>query len=264
VPVRRHLARAVLVAISSFVLGGGASVALADQASGDAATGGGATGDPAAIRLVRDVAANTNAQPAMQIVQSGYMTEAAHVGSPASFSYRWGFGAVPRGYVRSTEAITYAQHLGRVVWLTDELTATAPGCHHPTGCRQLAPIELLVTRVAAFAGVVTSEQGSVGCFEREPFSRVPYRAGGRWWTAIGDYRPLTVRGNQVLVTDTYAWSDGQHVVERDSIDRATRLFSASSFHVGRGAHASEPPFSFAQRDAALSYVPPAPKVTICR
>jgi hypothetical protein len=228
------------------------------------ALGATATGDGAAIRLFRDVAANTNARPAVQVVQSGYMAETAHVGSPASFAYRWGFGAVPKGFVRSTETITYAQHQGRVAWVTDVLTAAAPGCHRASGCPQLPPIELFVTRVAAFAGVVGGPNGAVGCFEREPFANVPYRAGGRWWTAIGDFRPLIVRGNQVLVTVTYAWSDGQHVIERDSIDRTTRLFTASTFHVGRGTAAAEPPFSFAQRDTALTYTPPAPAVSICR
>ena len=66
-----------------------------------------------------------------------------------------------------------------------------------------------ITRVAAFAGLVDGPGGAVGCFVREPFANVPYRAGGRWWTAIGDFRPMVLRGNQVLVTVTYAWSDGQ-------------------------------------------------------
>lgn len=242
-----------------------ATLAVASVLAGAApALGAGSTGDGAAIRLFRAVAAHTNAQPAMQVVQSGYMAETIHVGSPASFAYRWGFGAVPAGYVRSTETITYAQHDGRVVWVTDVLDAPAPGCHQVAGCRQLAPIELFVTRTAAFAGVVDGPQATVGCFEREPFTNVPYRAGGRWWTAIGDFRPLIVRGNQALVTVTYAFSNGQHVIERDSIDVSTRLFSASTFHVGRGTTRSEAPFSFAQRDTALTYAPPAPKVTRCR
>ena len=93
---------------------------------------------------------------------------------------------------------------------------------------------------------------------------MPYRAGGRWWTAIGDYRPMVVRGNQILITDTYAWSDGQHVVERDSVERSTNLFAASTFHVGRGTAADEIAFGFDQADTALSYAPPAPKVTLCR
>jgi len=248
-----HAARATVAALVVTLVVGTAAAALAA----------GATGDGAAIRLFRDVAARTNAQPAMQIVQSGYMAETAHVGSPTSFSYRWGFGTVPRGYVRSTETITYAQHLGRVVWVADVLTAAAPGCHQVTGCPQLAPIELFVTKVAAFAGVVDRPDATVGCFVREPLTNVPYRAGGRWWTAIGDFRPLIVRGNQVLVTITYAWSDGRHVVERDSIDHSTALFSASTFRVGAGSTSAQPPFSFAQRDTVLSYAPPAPRVTLC-
>jgi hypothetical protein len=252
--LRRSAARALAAALAS-------CVALA---VGPVVAGAGSTGDGAAIRLFRGVAAHTNAQPAMQVVQSGYMEEASHVGSPRSFSYRWGFGAVPRGYVRSTETITYAQHDGRVVWLTDVLAAPLPGCREVSGCPQLEGIELFVTRVAAFAGVVDGPDGAVGCFERESASKVPYRAGGRWWTALGNFRPLVIRGNQALVTVTYAWADGQHVIERDSVDESTRLFSATTFHVGRGAKGSESAFSFAQKDTALTYAPPAPKVTICR
>jgi hypothetical protein len=228
------------------------------------ALGAGASGDPATIRYVRAVAATTNALPAIQLVQTGYMAESATVGAPTSFSYRWGYGTVPSGWVRSTETITVAQHLGRVVWAIDVLTATKPGCHAATGCPQLTPIELFVTRVAAFAGLVDKPHGSVGCFVREPMANVPYRAGGRWFTPVGDFRPMVQRGNQVLVTVTYSWSDGQHVVERDSIDAGTKRFTGAGFHVGKGTKPGVGAFSFAQHDTALSYTPPAPKVTICR
>jgi hypothetical protein len=251
--VRRGALAACAVLTTSVVTVGTAAVALAASA----------TGDPATIRLFRDVAATTNAQPAMQMVQSGYMTESDHLGAPSTFSYRWGFATVPKGFVRASEAITYAQHAGRVVWVTDVLTGAAPGCPQGSGCASATPIELLITRVAAFAGLVDRPDGAVGCFVREPFSNVPYRAGGRWWTAIGDFRPMALRGNQALVTLTYAWSDGRHVVERDSIDRASDLFNASNFHVGRGVGAGQAPFSFAQMDTALSYAPPAPRVTLC-
>jgi hypothetical protein len=252
-PWRRVRAGCAALAASAVLLGT-AGVALAGSATGDGAT----------IRLFRDVAANTNAQPAMQIVQSGYMTESAHVGSPATFSYRWGFAAVPKGSVRATETITYAQVDGRVVWVTDLLDGSPPGCQRSSGCTPLTPIELLITRVAAFAGLADRPDHAVACFVREPFTNVPYRAGGRWWTAIGDFRPMALRGNQALVTVTYAWSDGRHVVERDSIDRSTNLFTASGFLVGTGAVAGQAPFSFAQMDTALPYAPPAPKVTLCR
>jgi hypothetical protein len=223
----------------------------------------GPTGDPATIRLFRDAASRTNALPAMQLVQSGYVAESDKVGSPDAFAYRFGYGSVPRGWVRSTETITYTQHLGRVVWLTDVLTASAPGCTTSSGC-PLAPIELFVTRRGAFAGVVDRPGGAVGCFEREPLAAVPYRAGGRWWSAVGDFRPMVVRGNQILITDTYAFSDGQHVVERDSIDGSTHLFAGASVRVGPGRTRGVPGFSFAQRDAPLTYTPPPPRVTVCR
>ena len=105
--------------------------------------------------------------------------------------------------------------------------------------------------------------GAVGCFERESFKSVPYRAGQPWWSAVGDYRPSVTRGNQTLVTDTYQWANGQHVIEVDSINHKARLFSASVFHVARSAGSTEAGFSFAQRDTVLVKVPGAPRVTLC-
>ena len=221
----------------------------------------GPTGDKATIALVRAVASNTNLQPAIEIAQTGYMTESSHVGT-RSFSYRWGFGGVPAGSDRATETITYVQLHGRVVWLTDVLRAAS--CSSGSTCPpRPAPIELFVTKAAAFAGVVNEPHGVVGCFEHEPFTNVPYRAGHPWWSAVGDYRPKVTRGNQTLVTDTYTWADGQHVIEIDSINDKARLFSASVFHVARGATSTLVAFSFAQSDKALAYAPHAPRVTRC-
>lgn len=245
----RRPARALVVALASASALGAVSVAGAA----------GPTGDARAIRLFRDVAARTNAEPAMQVVQAGYMVESAHVARPASFGYRWGFGTVPRGYLRATETITYTQHIGRVVWLTDVLAAQTCAT-----CRPVPAIQLFVTKVAAFAGVVDRPMGHVGCYVREPFRNVPYRAGARWWTAIGAFRPLVERGNQILVTVTYAFASGQPVIERDSVDASTRLFTASAFHVGHGVTPSAAPFSFSQQDSVVTSAPPAPRVTLCR
>ncbi|HUD69213.1 MAG TPA: hypothetical protein VMQ40_03135 [Acidimicrobiales bacterium] len=226
----------------------------------------GPTGDPATIALVRAIAANTNAQPAIEIAQSGYMTESSHVGTPRSFSFRWGFGGVPNGSVRATETITYTQLHGKVRWLTDVLRAVSPTCPTGQACppsTSIAPIELFVTKAAAFAGVVDEPHGVVGCFEHESFKSVPYRAGEPWWSAVGDYRPKVTRGNQTLVTDTYSWADSQHVTEIDSINNKERLFSASVFHVARGPRATQVGFSFSQHDTVLAKVPAAPRVTRC-
>jgi hypothetical protein len=239
------------------VLAAGASAVLAAGPTGDAPT----------IALFRAVASNTNLQPAIRIAQAGYMTETAHVATPTTFSYRWGYGLVPDGFVRADETITYAQLHGRVVWLTDLLVPVVakcpPGSHCPARVH-VAPIELFITKPAAFAGVVTGPHGAVACFEREPFTNVPYRAGGPWWTAVGDFRPKVTRGNQTIVTITYSWSDGQHVAEIDSIDMAKQLFAASSFHVARGAGPGQVAFGFSQRDTALPFAPRAPNVTRCR
>ncbi len=223
----------------------------------------GPVGDPTTIAYVKAIDANTDAQRGMQILQTGYMTLASRGGSHPVLSYRWGFGTVPAGSVRAKETITYAQSGGRVAWLDDVLTPNVADCAASPTCRRTVPLELVVTRTGAFAGVIDGPNDAVSCFHRESFDAVPYRAGGRWWSAVGDYRPMVERGNQRLVTDTYAWADAQHVTEIDSIDVATRLFAASSFHVARGSSSAEPAFGFAQGDTALTTTPTAPKVLLC-
>ena len=233
----RH-ARAWCAALAaSAVLVGTAAVALAA----------GATGDGATIRLFRDVAANTNAQPAMQITQSGYMTESARVGSPSVLLVPLGVrGACRRASSAPPRRSPTPSIDGRVVWVTDVLDGSAPGCAAASGCPQPTPIELLITRVAAFAGLVDDPGGAVGCFVREPFTNVPYRAGGRWWTAIGDFRPMALRGNQALITADL------RVVRRPPRRRARldRPLDEPLHRVelprGQRAAAGEAPFSFAQ------------------
>lgn len=240
--------------------------ALGVLVGGSSVLASGPTGDPSTIALFKSVASNTNLQPAIRIVQSGYMTVASRVGASKSFSYRWGYGQVPAGSVRATETITYVQLHGRVVWLTDVLAPNVPKCSGPSCAPppRVAPIELFVTKAAAFAGLITGPHDAVACFEQKPFTAVPYRAGGPWWSAVGDFRPKATRGNQTIVTVTYSWADGQHVAEIDSIDNAKRLFVASSFHVARGAQAGEVAFGFSQRDTALPFAPYAPFVTRCK
>ncbi|HLK46198.1 MAG TPA: hypothetical protein VKT18_09410 [Acidimicrobiales bacterium] len=247
--------RRLLVALGlcAATLAGSAAVALAAGPTGDAAT----------IAYVRAVDANADAQRAMQVTQTGYMTFTSEGGPSPTFSYQWGFGVVPVGSVPAAELITFAQHLGTVVWVTDVLTPNVTRCTASRSCASIVPLELLVTRKAAFAGLLDGPGATVSCFDREPLRNVPYRAGGRWWAAVGDYRPMVTRGNQRLVTDTYAWADGQHVTEHDSIDVASRLFAAATYRVGRGVQPGAVAFSFAQHDAPLAATPAAPRVHLC-
>lgn len=209
----------------------------------------GATGDPGTIALYRAVAANTDAQRAVVVDQSGYMALSATGGAIA---YAFGASPVPAGFKPAHETITIAQHAGRVVWLTDVLHAAAT-----------PPAVLFVTRAAAFAGVVTGPGTGVGCFNRIRFTTVPYRAGGPWWSVFGDFRPMATRGNQVLVTVTYAWADGRHVGEIDSIDAARQLIVASSLHVARGAGVGHGPLGITQHDRFPTATPSAPAVHLC-
>jgi hypothetical protein len=203
------------------------------------------------------------AVPAIVEVQTGYMTMSSKVGQTSKFHYDWGFGAVPKGYVPAKETITYAQSHGRILWMTDLLTPRTPTCAMGTACVLDPPIQLFVTRAAAFAGLATGVGGSVGCYLREPFHAMPYRAGAPSWQTSGAFHPMVAHGNQVLITTSYTWSDGQLVTETDSVDATTRLIKASVFHVGAGPRTGEPAFGYAETDAALPHAPAAPAVALC-
>jgi len=224
----------------------------------------GPSGDPATIALYRSAAATTDARGAVVISQSGYMTVTVRPGAPATFSWTYGRGSVPAGSRAADETLTLAQAKGKVVWLTDYVAAAPCTVAQPCATTtKMPPVELLVTPHAAFAGVVTGPHAEVACFRRVPFTAVPYRAGVAWWSAFGEFRPKVTRGNQILVTVTYAWGDGRHVVERDSIGAAARLFSGSALHVAAGTYPPTPAFSVSQRDAYPTVVPAAPRVALC-
>ncbi len=252
---RTSLAAAILAAVA---------VTLAATAIGVTnASGAGPTGSAAAIELFESVAANTNAQRAIELAQSGYMTMRTTI-TPTSFAYEFGYGGVPKGYVRADEAITYAQHDGKVVWVRDVLTADPRSCARDPACVPGSSLELFVTKHAAFAGDVDEPNGIVGCYERESFDDVPYRAGGPWFTPVGDFRNVRTHGNQALLTITYAWPDGQRVTEHDSIDLAAQLFAAATIHVARGSKSTELALGISEQDTALTTTPHAPRVALCR
>lgn len=226
------------------------------------AVGAGPTGNAAAIRAFDAVAAHADALPAIRIRQSGYMTMRA---APApGTEFRFGYGGVPKGYVRADETLTYVQHDGKVVWLTDVVVpASGARCSKGQTCTSVAPVELFVTTKAAFAGVIDHPRGVVGCFEHESFADVPYRAGTPWWTARGDFHHLATRGSVGLFTITYAWPDGQHATERDVANLAKETFVGSGVRVANGAAPDEVALSISERDAVLVVAPHAPKVVRC-
>jgi len=242
-----------------------AAIACASALAAAPALAAGPTGDPATIATYRAVVAATNAKGVVVVTQSGYMSLSARASRPATFTWTYGQGHVAAGFRAATETITLAQAKGRVVWLADYVVPAACSAANPcTANGAMPPIELLVTPHAAFAGVVTGAHAAVACFRREPFTSVPYRAGGPWWSVFGDFRPEVTRGNQILVTLTYSWGNGRHVTELDSIRATPGLFAASAIHVARGAAAGQPAFSIAQSDAYPAVVPAAPKVSLCR
>jgi hypothetical protein len=224
----------------------------------------GPTGNEPTINFFSGVVARMVAVPAIVEVQTGYMTMASKSGQTSSFHYDWGFGAAPKGYVPAKETITYAQNHAKILWMTDLLTPRSPACAAGTPCVLDPPIQLFVTRTAAFAGLATGAGGAVACYIREPFRAMPYRAGVQSWETSGAYLPMVAHGNQVLITTSYVWSDGQPVTETDSVDATTRLIRASVFHVGAGPRTGEPAFGYAETDAALPHAPAAPAVTLCR
>jgi hypothetical protein len=224
--------------------------------------GAGPTGSAPAIALFESVASTMNAQPAVRIHQTGYM-ELSATTRPERIAFRFGYGSTLKGYVRASESITYAQHRGVVVWVRDVVVPVATSCASGASCPVVSPIELFVTRHAAFAGVIDEPGAQVGCYEREPPDAVPYRAGAPWWTAAGDFHALVVRGNEGLLTVTYAWPDSQHATERDAVNLAKQRFVRSTIRVAKGPSGTEPAFTIVETDTVLAAAPHAPKVARC-
>ena len=235
-----------------------AAVVLAAALSAVPALAAGPTGDRAAIVLFRAAARATNDLPAYVVSQSGYVRIADSLGPRRTVHWAWGFDQGERGYRPATERIELVQRAGKVLWLEDTLTPVPAPCHAEK-CAPVLPIQLVITRTAAFAGLISSGTAA-SCVVREPLAKVPYPAGFAWWAPVGRLSPAVRAGALTAITSRFS-SGGQAVTETDWLRASSRLFDKSvvRFAAGDGRHA----FTYESRDARLPTTPRFPALTLC-
>jgi hypothetical protein len=222
------------------------------------AYGYGATGNAAAIAFWRVAAARTNALPAYVLHQTGWMRASDSVAKD-QVTWAWGFAQFKSRLkvYPARERIVLVQHAGSTVWLEDFITPVDSSCH-AGACKQY-PIEIVVRRTVAFAGIVLSG-GGAKCYKRESLAKVPYLVGAPFWVAAGHYAPKVVRGALTEITSTYS-NESQRVTETDLITTKTKLFAASELHAA--ATTGRRAFSYRITDARLAKVPKSPSITLC-
>lgn len=225
------------------------------------------SGNAAAIAFYRTAVATTNALPMLQDVTRGDLwiwDNAYATGSKGAFYMSWSYAHRPASYLVAAESTTEYRFVGaKEIWYT---TTYAPLCASGTVCvSTVKPLEIYVTRGGDFWGYTTGST-PVGCWNRASASKntawmnkdfaVSRKAKGEWRT-YGHFLPMVTQGNQVLITSTYPNGRGGAVVlETDSINATTKLFTGSVYHVGRSTHPVYAPYSY-----TVSETDPTPPLT---
>jgi hypothetical protein len=218
----------------------------------------GPTGDGRSITLFRLAARTTDALPAADVTQSGYVRIADSLGPVKQAHWAWGWAQYKAGYRPATEHLVLVQRRGRTLWLEDTMVPVAAQCSG-TKCAQVLTIQLLITRTAAFYGLVSSGT-TAPCFTRVALSRVPYVAGTPWWAVFGDLAPAIQEGTQTEITSRYA-SDGQAVTEADWIGVRSHRFAKTTVRAARGD--GHRPYAYLDVDTLPRVAPRLPALTIC-
>ena len=103
------------------------------------------TGNAEAISFVRSSSHAVNHTDGYQYTQTGFVAMSSAYGrGGATFNWSWGTSAaepLPSGYTEATEHATIALRGGRIAWVSDDLTATAP----ITNCTYCLPFDIVLT-----------------------------------------------------------------------------------------------------------------------
>jgi hypothetical protein len=218
----------------------------------------GPTGDPAAIAFYRHAVRATNALPAYVQSQSGYVRIDDSLGPKRFAHWAWGWDQFQPGYVAANERLVLAQRGGHTVWIDDTLTASTKGCSSPR-CRQAVPIELVITKAAAYDGLISSGTHA-SCFVRESLRNVPYAVGSPWWATVGEFSKVQPDGSLSEVTSRFS-AGGQLVTETDWISNGSNLFARSVLRLAAGT--GRPAYGYRNTDAQVASSPKLPALTLC-
>ena len=153
---------------------------------------------------------------------------------------------------------------GKQSWYT--LTFASP-CASGTACgSSIAPMEVYVAKGGDYYGFFTNGANQVGCWN-------PATGTTAWmnkdfvpssgWRTYGNFKPIISKGSRVLITSTYPISDGATVIETDSINAATKLFTGSTYHVSRSTKLVNAPYSYSLTETDPTTALTAPSLTLC-
>jgi len=260
------LTRRAGIATLSFAIGAAALMVPATSASPASPPW---SGNAASIAYYRQAVANTNALPALQDVELGYYwlwDGGYRAGTQGEFKLYWGHATRPSPDLVAARA-TFTVRLvgGKEQWYTVNF---APACASGTSCNSsIEPLEFYVTKGEDLWGYVTRGSNTVGCWNHinstSAWIAQDFTIVTTWWKTAGKYRAMIKSATRVLITSTYTYSDGSAVTETDSIDPATKLFTGSTYLVGKSTHPVNAPYHYSMVETDPTSPPTAPKVEIC-
>lgn len=219
------------------------------------------TGNAEAISFVRSSSHAVNHTDGYQYTQTGFVAMSSAYGrGGATFNWSWGTSAaepLPSGYTEATEHATIALRGGRIAWVSDDLTATAP----ITNCTYCLPFDIVLTH-SGLVGHFTSI--AYTCSFHLGSTPSPWKVGELAGPGpSGDFQPLVHQGGNVLVTSSEL-KGSRMWTTTETLSTRTHLPSAISTSIAAGPSPGEPAFSFSTKIHFLSHTPTAPHITLCK
>ncbi len=218
-----------------------------------AALGGNARG----IALARRVLHAMSTTRVAAYTQTGLVAMDSAEGKTSFFSWRWGAGGVPRGWVRATEHAVLVLNAGRVVWWRDDLVPQVPRCHSAL-CGPTVPVEIVVNGQGHFYAFGSAAHHT--CFSRLS-GTTPYDFRAPAYFIRGLVSAPVGAGSTLRLSYRYVWSGPQYASETDLIAATTsRVLSGVVRVSGSGAASG---FAFRFRYSYPTLVPTQPRVALC-
>ena len=236
------------------VLAGAACGAVIAAGAGGARAAGPLRGDPAAVALAHAVERAFSRVTSYSEVEHDFVFMRARAGRHGVFSWSWGRGAAPAGWVHATEHATVDLRAGRVVWASDVLVPDRLACAMGR-CVRYPSVEVLVDSHGQFFRF-----GVTGCFYGLTGS-VPLHPGELAYSVSGFVLDPLHGRHTTLLRYLYQWDAERGAGETDVVDNATML--VSSGQTSLYPTAGDPHFVFSFSLAYPARRPAPPRVRLC-
>ncbi len=230
---------------------------------------GGPTGDKATIAYYTAVTHNFNSKPA----DTEELRGAYFLGYYGSGWYVSLDTARPRyswQHPVSLDELLVVSH-DKIVWGTVTLSPTCrarPACGSTT-----TPLRFFFEHGASYWSALSGPHGAPRCWYRAAggtawvntdfnmTGQQPWYVGNDPYTTEPHYGPMVHDGRFVKVTSTYSYRNGAAVTEIDTINAATKLFTAEILRVG--AFKASPAYTSTGSLSVLSRAPARPSLAAC-